>query len=777
MATKDEKNDQWSATQVWNACEKMQTVERQRAYDRALIDNQFNGGRPYTPEEVRTYQIHINVNWLEGQRLLSTAINQLNNALIFKERFFTAISRGGKTEKKEEYSESFTDLIHEPLKCGQTGIREMYLLKSRNASVALHGVGALLWMNGFRWRPRFIPIEDLLIPTDALCDFSNLMFFAVNLYLTAGEFFDMTHSDKVDSCWDLDACRKILDDLVKPGQQQAEAYDYQDRPEQWVEWMKQNRIMWDLDAASTVKLRMFFYKDPKTKKWYRCVMLKTGTTNVSAETSKFLYDGRKVVFADSIHHILHVQYGDNSMVAPLKYHSVRGLGVLLYSAVECNNRLRCEFVQHVFFNLKTLLKISNPQDRDRPKVMDLSNYSVIEDGIDMIPANARYQIDSRLIDSAMSQMRQLMSESSASFVQNINDGTQKEMTATETNARVQSVNVQVSAMLQLMYAQEEFMWEEEVRRYCEPNSEDPEVEEFQEKCIAAGIPKELLTAKNWKIKIERTLGGGDQFLANQEATQLLQLAPQLDPPAQRIVKRKYISTLTRDPKMGELLVPSTSEDATDGQLEAEDVFGSIMEGANVSVRHGIERTDYIAAILGMTKAKVEQITQTAGVPTASEITGLDTAIQHVQQNIQILEQDPTMKQQVKQFGDLLGQIGNEVKMLTERFTEQQQQQNSQPDPETMAKVQTQQMLAQGKLQINQQSAAQKMQIREAEFEQKQKQFAQQMTNDMERFRLEMMTQMTKANAEIAELVAHTKTDIEMKKKISAATPKKEKTTK
>jgi len=761
------KATKWSATQVYNACEKMQTVERARANDRALINNQFNGGRPYTAEEAKVNQIHINVNWLEGQRILITAINQLNDALIFKERFFTAIPKECPPEKKDEFSDKFTANIHEHLKNGLSGMRQMFLLKSRNASVALHGIGPILWMNDFRWRGRYIPIEDLLIPTDALCDFSNLMFFAVNLYLTAGEFFDMTYADdEVDKHWNKPAVMKILQDLTADGQQQSSGWDYRDRPEQWIEWLKQNRCMWDLDAAATVKVRMFFYKDPKTKKWFRCMMLKEGTQNVPAD-NQFIYDGRDTPFADSISEIMHVQYGDNSIVAPLKYHSVRGLGVMLFAPVECNNRLRCETVQHVLLSMKTWLRINNPADRDRPKQMDMvGSYGVLNDGVSVVPNTERHQIDPRLVEMAMSQMRQIMSESGSSYVQNVESGQSAQpRTAKEIGVLENQANVQVSAMLQSMYGQEEFYWQEEVRRFLRENSEDPEVEEFRQKCIADGIPKQLLVAKNWTVKVERVLGAGDNLQANQEADGLLSQSQRFDPAAQRIILRKWTTVKTRDPKMGELLVPEDPNKVTQGEIEAENIFGTLMDGIPVKPREGIERTSYIEALLSMTNEKIQQITQAEGVPSAAEIVGLKTCLNHIQQNIQILQPDINRKQQVKQYTDLLSQISNEVKMLAERFSEQQKADNPQADPTVQAKVQGMQMQAQTKQQIAQATAQQKMAHKEAEFEQK-------MAHMVQEFQAKMEAMIAQTRADILSDAAKTGAEIKHSRARADAVPAK-----
>ena len=740
-----------SAAQVCKICDEIQKVENLRALDRALINNLFNGGRPYTTDEAEKFQIQVNVNWQEGNKLLQDANRQINNALIFKERLFTATSRGGKPEKRDDYSQTFTRLIHDPLKFGRTGRRHAFLLRSRNAAAALHGIGPIMWLNTFRWLGRFIPLEDLLIPTDTLIDFSNLSMFAVNLYLTQAEFFDMAHGDKVDKGWDVKIVEKILDDLSDPSQMQGsnQTLTFQEQPEKRVEQFKQNRCFLDSDAVKTVKLRMFFFKHPKKGDWYRCAVLRENTPSVDA-TKDFIYDGRSEPYCDGIEKILHVQFGDNSLCAPLKWPSVRGLGVMLYSPVECNNRVRCETVQHLLLNLKTLLRVSNPPDRDRPKMLDLSQYSVVEDGVSIIPNTERHQIDPRLVEYVQSQMRQLMSESSASFVQDINDGSSKEMTATETNARVQSVNVQVSAMLQSMYSQEMYYYEEIVRRFLDKNSDDDDVEDFQSKCIAAGIPKALMVASNWKISPERVLGAGDQFIAGQEANSLLGQSQRFDPNSQRIILKKWVTTITRDPAMAELLVPSDQNQATPGTIAAEDVFGTLMNGISASIREGIDRTSYVEALLGLMASKIQQIASIDAMGTPHELIGLKTTGDHIGKNIQILEMDPENKQKVKMYGDALGKLMNEIKAFEQRQQEAAKaaQEQSQIDPEAAAKARVTEMLAKHKMEITDATTQQKLAHKEQAAQQKAVQFQTSMEQLIERHR-----------AEMAKLVAETQTQL------------------
>lgn len=735
--------------------EEMQRAENLRAQDRSLIDALANGRRPYTLEEAEKYQIHVNVNWLEMTNDIMDAITQVNNALIFKGRFFNARCTKGPIEKRDEWGMTFTTEIHKCLKNGRKGKRHMHVLKSRNACVVLHGKGVLMWMKGFEWLPRFIPLEDLLIPTDTYCDFSNLNFFAVNLYYTVGEFMDLTHGERVDKGWNIKAVNKILDDLVKPTPTESgELFTMVEQPEKRIEQLKQNRALYDADTTKTVKLRMVFYLNPENGKWHRVAVLRLPTAHVP-DSNEWIYDGRETPFADHLDEFLHVLYGDNNMVPPLKYHSVRGLGMMLYGPAECNNRLRCEFIQHTLFNLKTLFQIENPIDQDRPKVMDLSQYSVLEKGWRAIPANERHQIDPRLVEFAMSQMRQIMSENAANYVQDIDrGGTKQPLTAAETLARVQGVNVKVSGMLASMYEQEKYYFEEIVRRFLNPKSGDSDVKDFQKRLQAHGIPRQYLVPDAWEVEPERVLGGGDQFLATQEANALLTQSARFDPSGQRIILRNWTSTMTRNPGLAELLVPDKPRGASEGVLAAEDVFGTLMQGIPASIREGIERSDYVEALLGMLKKKIQDVEQTESVPPFETILGMQTVLQHVKKNLQILAQDRSQLQLVKELGDLLAQMERVVTMFAERFAEQMQSQ--QPDPETDAKVQGMILQAQTKAQIAAQNAAQRLQ-------QKQAQFELQMQQAIQKHQVEMQRLIAESNIDIATETARARQGIQLDK--------------
>lgn len=741
-----------------------------RAVDMATIDGQFNGSRPFTVEEEKEHQIQVNTNFLEGYKIAQSGILQMNSALLYKERLFDARCLGGKATKRREYAEKFTINLHTPLKRGRSGKRFLYMMQNRDAALTLHGVGALWWANDFAWMPKFVPIGDLLIPTDTPLEMSDgLGYFGVNSWLTPYQFWQMTQQENSVG-WDKELCRTILGTL-----QNIQNYgpDYWDKPEKMESLWKQRSAYLNSDAVPKIKMTTFYNQDNEGK-WFRKAIVRenqaVGIT--SGFSDKFLYESKEP-FAGSIDQILHLQFGDGSVVAPFKYRSVRGLGVLLFSLVELMNRLRCQFTQAVFLDLIPLLRIANPTDRDRPRMLQMQPYGEVDEGISFVPKEERHQPNYQLVDTAMAEFRQLMSENSASYVQDIDNGSQKEMTLGEAQIRLQSVNKMVASMLMAAYEQEVFLYEELIRRFLSKTATDPEVKTFQEKCRADGIPDELMVAENWQVAVTRAFGAGDQTLAQQEVTALMQIQSQLDPQAQRTVRRQYIATMTRNPDLAAELVPQEPEKVTSGRAAAEDVFATLMLGVPVGLREGIEQQDYVVAMIQMMGEVIQRIQGSDNVGTPTDVLGLNTCANDVSGHIQILAKDKSEAEFVTGAGKQLGKLMNECKGFEQR-QQQAAQQQAGPDPETMAKIQQDQLLAETKAQNSQKSADQKL-------AQSQQKFEQTMAQTMQKFQLELQQMLTQMRLDSAAQVLQTKSDlegqaartdadVEAKKKMAAAQP-------
>lgn len=782
------KNEFGTVQQCWDVTQTIQIIEDQRALDRAKINNLFNGKIPYTPAEEEKNNIMINVNWGYGKNIARDANAQLNKATNHKGILFSCSAQEGRVDKRDEWSQYFTNLINKPLKDGKSGLLHYYLLKQRNSTLAMHGIGAMLWPNDFKWMPRFLALEDLLIPTETYCDFSNLRYFGVNYYLTPGELSKMTQGDKVKPGWNKEMVQQILKSQVG-NYAEGTPSTWRDQPEAMTQIYKENSGWYTSDIVPKIKLRGFYYtRVDQPDKWYRNIMLREAYGDAKVG-EQFLFDGTQASFADDIGQILSVQYGDNNFVAPLKYHAVRGIGVDLFAAVETLNRLQCELVQHTLEQLKMYFRIQDPQDRDRLKQVVLSAYGMIPEGLQIVPRDQRHQIDPNLVNQSMSLIRQNMQETSSAYVSDPDNGTEKEMTAREAMIKLNQANAMVSGMMDSVLMQEAFYYQEVVRRFCNPTTTDPQVKKFQADCIKYGIPKELIKADAWKVVPERVLGGGDKTQAQSEAEYLMGMRQYLSPTSQQKVDRLVISTVLNDPSKAENLVPYAPPTTTAGRMAAEDVFATLMTGNQCAPREGIEEADYVAAAIQMMAEVVMRIQKTDNMGTPAEILGLNTVSQNIQTHLQIMESDPANKQKVKLSADALGNLSNEIKGFQQRQQQAAQaaQAQSSQNPEMQAKVQAVQQQAQVKAQTSQAASEQKIAQNEAKFEQKiahqQQQFEQKMQQEAARNMAEMQKMLDTAKAdmiaaglktgqELSHKDAHATVDIAIKKKQAKAMPKK-----
>lgn len=795
-----ETKKQWGSPEaVFTTTETLQQVENVRATDRSRVNALANGGRPYTDAEMKEFGHQLNVNWLELQRKLQDAIGQLNGAFIPNGNFFTCQSVGGKADKRAAYGQKFAKRVNRILKKGKSGKRFHYVLRNRNPSVAIHGIGPLMWRKRTSVLPSFVALEDLLIPTDTLLDFStNLSYFAVNLYLTAGELYRFAYIAS-DPGWSKSVVQEILRNLKqKDGSAifPPNANDWSERPEAIVELYKQNRGYWESDAVPKVKLRAFYHQDPDDQKWYRKIILREacGTVAAKGDTAKFVYESR-TAFADDIDHILHCQFGDNSICPPLKYHSVRGMGTMLYGPSLMLNKLRCQGIQHVFQNLQTFWRINDPNDRDRAKQILLMQNGVVPEGAEIIPQNQRHQIDPRLLDFGTSQLKQNIAENSTSFTPSADTGTKKERTKFEVQAQLQSASAMVSNVLSMMYAQEIFLYEEIVRRLLIKTTDDPIAKQFQEDCKKDGIPDNLMEPDNWRIIPERVLGAGDNALAQAQADAMMSQRLAFEPEAQRKIQRTWVATTLDDPERAEDLVPEQPDTSTSGTIAAENLYGTLMEGIAVPLREGIDHVGYCAALLAMMEGQIMRIMQTDGMGTPKDLVGFQTVAGSVQQHLQVVAMDDNQKQTVAQLADKLGELMNQVKAMAQRQQKAAEAAaQPQPDPQVLAKIQTDGMAAQQKLQISEATAAQKLEQKQQAFELKIQQSIQQhelrMQQAMEKLEAErakleasltaqgmetasgLKAEGMKTGAAVAATREKTKADIEATKARAAATPKK-----
>lgn len=683
-----------------------QDVRLIRSENRAKVNRAANGEPPLSDDEAASTGVKVNTNFLEQSELHLQARSQYLTGFYHSQRFFTQQFVDDCDVPKHKRA-SWEAFITRKLNRIMRKSREYFALHdNRFASVVGHGIGPCGWFDKTEWLPQYIAIEDLYVPTDTKCDFTNLEWFAVRWNYTEGELAKKAFGPNALKAWKKKEVAKILKEYHPDNYETTPDYNWIDNPEKAWELVKQNMGYFTSDAVPTIPLFHFFFKDKDG--WNMRVLPDQGVKG--DDIGEFLYDpstddnGMEIKerpFAAKLDHILHCQFGNLSNKAPFMYHAVRSLGFLLMEPCYWSNLMLCRLIQHTFEQFNVWLRATDANGKARAQMVNLFDKAFLPEGISIVPKEQRHSIDVQLVEIVMSRMKQLQSEKSAQYTQQADTGTKKEQTAFETSVKMQQVNAMTAALLVRAFIYETFLYEEICRRFCLKDSKDQDVLDFQNECKKFGIPAQYLNVELWDVQPEVPSGAGNPTMEMAKVQMLMQNRAQFPPQAQQEILQRF-AILNTDPRTAERWVPLGKQGITDGQRDAEFSFGTLMAaGVPLNTREEYSPIEQIEVLLTLLAEMVDKAQKSGNMVDQKTLDGFGAVIDYTSQLIKQLAQRPDEKQKVKEFSQVLGKIQNIIKGFAQRLMEQQKKQaqgNGQPDPESVAKAQAIQQQNQLKLQ-------------------------------------------------------------------------------
>lgn len=733
-----------SAPDVESILWQMRLSDWPRAQNRVKINSLFNGDPPYTAEEEQANAIAVNVNPLGSTRLGHDGRSQMSNAFMKPGKFFGCRTDFGPKHKRSMFNTTITSEVNRLMKRSPDYFET---LRGKFALLILHGIGPSAWDDRDKWCPDEVGIEDVLIPSNTTLKMKNLPFFGVYRSYTGAQLRKLTSGPKVDKAWNM----KLVNYMIKWVDEEGQKLLGTTWPEVWspekmAERIKSDGGVYASDAVPTIDCFDFYYFSDSGKQsgWRRKIVLDAygnnavgmgngqaptkGSNRYGDEANGFLYDPGDRVYADRRQELIAFQFADLSAVAPFRYHSVRSLGYLIWAVCHLQNRLYCKIQEATFESLLQYFRVKSMDDVERALKVELVNRGFIDESINFIKADERWQTDARLAELAYQTNDQIITQNSSSAVPNTNysqDRVEKTkyQVMTETNA----MTTLISAALLQAYQYQTFEYQEIFRRFCRKNSRDPDVREFRNNCLKAGVPEEVLVPEAWDISSEQVMGAGNKTLEMTIAQQLLEMRNLYDPEPQRKILRDVTLAITDNAAMTDELVPEKPEKVTDSVHDAQLATGTLMLGLPVAIKAGMNHIEYVETLLSNMALVIHRIESKGGMAQETEIVGLQNMAQHVAGHIKIIAQDEQEKQRVKQYGDELGKLMNLVKGYEQRLQEQQQQaaaQGPQLDPKDQAKILGMQLQAKVKAENMQQSHGARTAQKQVTFEQQERQKAQ-----------------------------------------------------
>lgn len=681
---------------IWD----MRLADLPRAENRKVLNRLYNGAPPYNEEEAEENNVQVNRNDLTGPNALSQARRQWGNAFLKPGNYFNVSLESGPSHKRAEWGHTITREINRKLK-KRRGMMEQ--LRAKGAQAILHGVGPVNWKDRRSPIPNAISISSLLMPSETDIDFDNLEYLAFFREETPAMLYEKTHGLKVDPGWNMDLVKAQLKDVGEQTQKRINSTAFQYMPERIEEVYKQDMGFWGSDAVPTVDYWDFYFRQAEDGKgWYRRIVLDWGTDyqptstkdtmpaskNKVGDKTHFLYSSGNRRYANHLSEILHCQLADCSAVAPFKIKSVRSLGWMLWGICDLQNRLHCKFTEAVFQSLLWYFRVTGNEQLTRLRQAEFAHTGVIPQGIDFIKAQDRYTPDSQLVTMAFARNRQLMAQNAAPFTQDFENGTpDKEMTATETMARVNSVNALVSGMLVLAYTSEEFCYTEICRRFCLKNNPDPDVRRFRLACLKAGVPPEMLDHERWDITAERVLGGGNKTLEMAQVQFLQGIRKNLNPDAQRRVDHISVESATDDPALAEELASLEGQKKiTDSIVNAQYTTERILKGLPFLPPADAVFEDYIIVWMNDLGALIKQMQNPMMGLTPEKVVGAFALAQAIEPMIKQLATDKEEKQKANQYEKALKGMIQALKAMAMKLKQQMKQQPGAGAPNPQAEA-------------------------------------------------------------------------------------------
>jgi hypothetical protein len=730
-----------SAAEVEQVAYEMRLADFPRGLNRARINDLMNGVPPYSQDEVEKNGIAVNVNFLEGCRIAHEARAQFTGNFLKPGKYFSAKTDAGPIHKRDERSMIATKELSKIMKASNV-YYETY--RSKFALDILHGIGPAVWDKPDFWCPDAIGIEDVLIPANTMLTMKNLPFFSLYHSYTGPELKRLVDNEEVSSKagWNMGLVNRCLEWI----DQESMSLMGSNWPEVWSPEKMAERIKGDTgfyagDQVPTIDCFDFYFwdDDEKSQGWKRRIILDSWSTPQASGGSykmsdnnkrdwaknQFLFNSKNRKVAQKWSELVSFQFADLSAVAPFRYHSVRSMGFLLYAVLHLQNRMRCKFQESIFESLMMYFRIKSMDDAERALKVEMYNRGFIDDSLQFIPAAERFQVNAGLVELGLQDNEKTIMANSSSWTMSAQSPQdKKQKTKFEAQAEIQRMTAMIGSGLQQAAQYQEFEDREIFRRFCLPNSRDPDVISFQARCLKQGLPEYMIHDPTcWDITHDRVLGQGNKSLEMVIAEQLMQFRNLYDPESQRLILRDFTMAVTDDPARTDAMVPDKPLKVTDSVHDAQLAAGALMQGMTVDIKTGMNHIEYVDTIMTEAAKVIQKIEQGQGkMATQDQILGLQNMLAHISAHIQIVSQDPNEKQRVTQWEKTMTIIGNYLKAYQQRLQEQMQQQqpqNGEAQKEaamTQAKIQAMQVTSQAKAANTRESHAERTAQRKVQFE-------------------------------------------------------------
>jgi hypothetical protein len=602
--------------------------DEKRSWKRSRVNGLVDGNPPYKTSDLKKAgrADACSVNWGTARSYLESAGGAFYDLFSESPGYITVYTAYGTPEQRVDWSNIIAAEADRILKKSPIWDYEMSLSID---NLILHGCGPMIFEDAFRVLPKAFLCGDLKVPEFTKSEPSYWEAALVQATYFPPELFAFIENRKVAESvgWNVEFSRQVIANAMGLRNQAGHMYEW----EFYQQELKNNSLSY-FDEPKVCRVCHVFWKEFDSSITHAIVERDTS----SGLKTEFLYHniGRYRNWQQVIHP-MYFDHGNGGY-----HHSVTGLGVKMFAAMEYENRLICNLCDKAFAP-KVLFKPTTSDARQKFELFTYGDFGVLPRGLDAMQNPVAGLMDDglrlhdmlgNLVSSNLSSYRQQVPAQRAGnpptkFQKQLEASLQSALSKTQFNR---------------FYEQLDTLYTEIYRRLSNINSTDPLAQEFQKRCEKEGVPKEAI-GRIEKIQATRVVGQGSSFMRKSAIDSLFMVAPSLPEEGRDNLISDKIAAEAGQEAVRRYYPKAAQKMPSDQQAEATQWVAAMKIGVPPIITSSQNATTYAATFLAAATTAVQSLQQ--GGDPADVLKFLMVAGPAIAAHLKRIEQDP-MRQQV-----------------------------------------------------------------------------------------------------------------------------------
>jgi hypothetical protein len=682
-----------------------------RSQRRALVKGLVDGNPPYKPADLKRAgrSQACNVNWRVAEFYLSMARFAFYEVFAETPTFATVTTDFGSPAQRNEWGDvmtaEFDALLRSDNSWDRTNQFSIY-------DMVLYGCGPMVFQDELDWRNEFVPCSNLIVPDFTPSDTSKWEEAAILKNYLPTELYKCIRNEKeaVEMGWNVEATKQAIMQAHTLWQEGGKYKQWE-----WHQQMLKNNAFWYGSTSRYIQCVHYYYREfpeagESEGRITHCVLINPEDNTVQ-KANGLGYLFQKLRRFECWDEIVHPMYYDNDGGG--YHHSVTGLGVKMYSAMEYQNRLICNVADKAFAP-KILFRPLTANSDQQLSIVQYAEFGKVPAGFDVVQTPVQSFMEEGVAFNR--ELTGLISSNLAQYRTALTKDSGNPITAYEAQLRASEQSKLGKTQLNHYYNQLDWLMQEKFRRAANqklngflPGGRD--AVRFRHACQAGGVP--LQAMRRACVKATRTVGQGSPFMRQQALQQLLAISPMLGESGKGNLISDYIAAVAGQ-SMVERYAPSAESPALTDQAALATLQVAAAKDGVAPIVGGSQNHYVFARVFLQSGVQAIQSLQQAQDPQSfmqsapTVIQFLDTIGPSLAQHIQALNGDVSHQNEYKELMDQLKQLEQAkagIEQQAKQMFQQQQkaaQQNQQRQQQAMTDAQLAEVELQNKIRMQQQ---------------------------------------------------------------------------